>query len=95
MAAYVIAEQLEVTDPKKLEEYGKTVRDTVAKYGGKVIAAAPGEAAEGNWKPNRLVIIQFDSMDKAKGWYNSPEYQPLIKIRQAGARGNLVFVNGL
>ena len=95
MTAFVIAEQLEVTDPKKLEEYGKTVRQTIANYGGKVVAVGNCEPAEGNWKPGRLVIIQFDSMDKAKGWYNSAEYQPLIKIRQAGSRGNLVFLNGL
>lgn len=95
MAAFVIAEQLEVTDPKKLEEYGKSVRQTIANYGGKVVAVSPGEPAEGDKKPGRIVIIQFDSMDKAKGWYNSAEYQPLIKIRQAGARGNLMFVNGL
>ena len=95
MVAYVIAEQLEVTDPKKLEEYGKSVRDTVVKYGGKVIAAGPSEPMEGNKKSNRVVIIQFDSLEKAKGWYNSAEYQPLVKIRQAGARGDLMFVNGL
>jgi uncharacterized protein (DUF1330 family) len=95
MAAFVIAEQLEVTDPKKLEEYGKSVRQTIANHGGKVVAVGGAEPAEGNWKPGRLVLIQFDSMDKAKGWYNSAEYQPLIKIRQAGSRGNLVFLNGL
>ena len=95
MAAFVIAEQLEVTDPKKLEEYGKSVRQTIANHGGKVVAVGNCEPVEGPWKPGRLVIIQFDSMDKAKGWYNSAEYQPLIKIRQAGSRGNLVFLNGL
>jgi uncharacterized protein (DUF1330 family) len=95
MAAFVIAEQLEVTDPKKLEEYGKSVRQTIANHGGKVVAVGAAEPAEGSWKPGRLVVIQFDSMDKAKGWYNSAEYQPLIKIRQAGSRGNLVFLNGL
>jgi uncharacterized protein (DUF1330 family) len=95
MAAFVIAEQLEVTDPTKLEEYGKSVRQTIVAHGGKVVAVGNCEPVEGPWKPGRLVLIQFDNMDKAKGWYNSAEYQPLIKIRQAGSRGNLVFLNGL
>ena len=95
MAAYVLAESLEVTDPDTMAEYGKLARESIAQYGGKVLAAGPPETVEGDWKPNRLVLIEFDSMDKLKTWYDSPEYQAALPLRLRSARENMVRFNGL
>jgi uncharacterized protein (DUF1330 family) len=95
MAAYVLAESLEVTDPDTMAQYGKLARESIAQYGGKVLAAGPPETVEGDWKPNRLVLIEFDSMDKLKTWYDSPEYQAALPLRLRSARENLVRFNGL
>ena len=94
MAAYVVGE-IEVTDPTVYEEYRKQVPASVAKYGGKfVVRGGRSEALEGGWAPKRLVVLEFPSMDQALKWYRSPEYQPLIALRQRGSRGKLVAVEG-
>ena len=94
MAAYVIGE-IEVTDPQAYEEYRKQVGAVNAKYGGKFLArGGKGELLEGTGAPKRLVIVAFDSYEQAKKWYTSPEYAPLIKLRQKASKGRLVLVEG-
>ena len=95
MAAYALAESLEVTDPNTMAKYGKIARESIAQYDGKVLAAGPTETIEGDWTPNRLVLIEFESMEKLKTWYNSPEYQAVLPLRLRSARENFVFLNGL
>lgn len=96
MAAYLVVDTLEVTDPAGLQEYGKGTGPLVAKHGGKVLSRGEGmEALEGDWKPGRLVIIEFPDRAALEAWYNSAEYKPLIEKRQASAKANLVAVNGL
>ena len=94
MAAYVIGE-IEVTDLAVYDDYRRQVPATIAKYGGKfVVRGGRSEALEGGWAPKRLVVLEFPSMDQALKWYRSPEYQPLIAVRQRGSRGKLVAVEG-
>ena len=95
MAAYVLAETLEVSDPDTMAQYGKLARESIAQHGGKVLAAGPTETFEGEWTPNRLVLIEFESMAKLKTWYNSPEYQAALPLRLRSARENFVCLNGL
>ncbi len=94
MAAYVIGE-IEVTDPAAYEGYRKQVLATIEKHGGRFLVRGGGvEALEGGWAPKRLVVLEFPSMAKAREWYRSPEYAPLIKLRQTASRGKLVAVEG-
>jgi len=94
MAAYVIGD-IEVTDPGIYDDYRKQVLATVEKYGGR-FAARGGkvEPLEGGWSPKRIVLLEFPSFEQAQKWYRSPEYAPLIKLRQQGARGRLLIVEG-
>ncbi|MGH8686541.1 MAG: DUF1330 domain-containing protein [Burkholderiales bacterium] len=95
MTAYVIAE-VEVTDPAGFEEYRKQVPATIAKYGGKYVARGGAtETREGDWRPKRLVILEFPSMDQARRWYDSPEYAPVLAMRLKTARTKLVLAEGL
>ena len=94
MAAYVIGE-VEVMDPAAYEDYRKQVGAVVTKYGGRFIArGGKVEALEGGWSPKRLVLLEFPSMEQVLKWYRSPEYAPLIKLRQKTSRGKLVAVEG-
>ena len=94
MAAYVIGE-VDVMDPAAYEEYRKQVGAVVTKYGGRFIArGGKVEALEGGWSPKRLVLLEFPSMEQALKWYRSPEYAPLIKLRQKASRGRLVAIEG-
>jgi uncharacterized protein (DUF1330 family) len=95
MAAYVIGE-VDVTDPAAYEDYRKQVGAVVTKYGGRFIARGGKlEALEGGWSPKRLVLLEFPSMEQALKWYRSPEYAPLIKLRQKASRGKLVALEGV
>ena len=65
MAAYVIND-MEVTDPKLLDEYKKLSPPTVLQYGGKFLVRGGAlEQVEGEWKPKRLVILEFPSVERA------------------------------
>jgi uncharacterized protein (DUF1330 family) len=94
VAAYVIGE-IEVTDPSTYEDYRKQVPAVVSKYGGKfVVRGGKVETLEGGWAPKRLVVLEFPSLEQAQKWYRSPEYAPLIKLRQSASRGKLLIVEG-
>jgi uncharacterized protein (DUF1330 family) len=95
MPAYVIAE-VTVTDPKTMEEYRKQVPATVARYGGRfLVRGGAHETLEGDWKPNRLVILEFPSMEQARLWYDSEEYREPKALRIKSGRTNLVMVDGV
>jgi uncharacterized protein (DUF1330 family) len=94
MAAYVMGE-IEVTDPATYEDYRKQVLATIQNHGGKfLVRGGKVEALEGGWSPKRLVLLEFPSMEQALKWYRSPDYAPLIKLRQKASRGKLVAVEG-
>ncbi len=94
MSAYVIVE-VEVTDPAAYEEYRKLVPATIAKFGGTyLVRGGATEIKEGEWKPKRLVVLEFASMDQARKWYHSPEYAPALALRLKAARSKLLLVEG-
>ncbi|MCH7736524.1 MAG: DUF1330 domain-containing protein [Chloroflexi bacterium] len=92
--AYLIGD-IEVTDPEAYAKYAAGVPETVFHYGGSyLVRGAQGEVAEGNWAPKRLVVLEFESMERAKAWYDSTEYADLKKLRQSASKGNLIFAEG-
>ena len=95
MSAYVIAE-IDITDPAAYEDYRRQVPDVIARYGGKyVVRGGKVEALEGGWSPKRIAVVEFPSMEQALKFYRSPEYAPLLRIRQKASRGKLVIVEGV
>ena len=95
MAAYVIA-NVEVTDSAAYERYRKDVPATIEKYGGRfLVRGGATEALEGNFVPKRLVVLEFPSVARAKEWWGSPEYHPLLELRQSASRGDLFVVAGV
>lgn len=95
MPAYVFA-NIEVTDPVLYEEYRKGVPATIAQYGGRYVArGGAAEGLEGGYAPKRVVILEFPSVERAKAWWDSPEYRPLRAIRQRASRGDLLLIEGL
>ena len=95
MAAYLIAD-IEVTDPEVFEQYRGQVGATIEKYGGKyLVRGGAWEKLEGDWTPNRLVILEFESMERAKEWYYSEEYKGPMALRHQSANSKSIFVAGL
>ncbi len=96
MAAYVIYNQLEVTDPDAWEEYRSKIRGSLAGFGARVIAAEPQtRVLEGEWSSVRDVIIEFPDMETVERWHASDDYRPLLDLRLGAARGNIVALNGV
>lgn len=95
MTAYMIG-NIEITDAEKIKEYLKATPEVIKKYGGRFLVRG-GEfwVAEGNWIPKRLVILEFESYEKAKEFWHSQEYKPLKAIRQASANTDMIFVDGI
>ena len=95
MAAYVIVD-LTVTDQPTMDEYRKQVPATVARYGGRfLVRGGAHQTVEGDWKPNRVVVLEFPSMEQAKRWYDSEEYREPKAMRLRAGRGNLIMVEGV
>lgn len=95
MAAYLIGE-IEVTDPATYDDYRKQVTGTLTPYGGRfAVRGGKVESLEGGWTPKRIVVLEFPSLEQARNWYRSPEYAPLIALRQRASRGKLILVEGV
>ena len=95
MAAYVVVD-VTVTDPVAYQEYAKLVPATIAAYGGEyIIRGGAVETMEGDWTPQRFVMLKFESVARAKAWLNSPEYKPIKQMRYASAISHMLIVEGV
>lgn len=95
MPAYVIV-QIEVTHSNQYEKYKELAPPSIQQYGGRyLVRGQPVETLEGSWSPKRFVILEFESVQKAKDWWNSPEYREAKRLRQASAQTEMICVEGL
>jgi len=95
MAAYILAE-IEIVNAEGYKEYTKVVPGTIAQYGGKFLhRGGTVEALEGEWPQRRRVILEFPSMQAAKAWWDSPEYEKPKAMRQAHSKGRLLLLDGV
>jgi uncharacterized protein (DUF1330 family) len=82
LAAYVIVD-VTVTDPEAYKEYTAQTPGSIARYGGKfIVRGGAYETLEGEWNPQRIVVVEFPSMEQARAWYYGDEYQAILPIRQ-------------
>ena len=95
MAAYVIVE-IDVVDPVGYEEYKNLASASVLRHGGKyIVRGGATEVLEGDWNPKRIVLLEFESMQRAKDWLNCEEYREPRKMRHRTARTNMILVDGV
>jgi uncharacterized protein (DUF1330 family) len=96
MAAYVIADVRFNPNPGDYSEYVRQTPATIAQFGGRfVMRGGRAEDLEGDWHPDRIVVVEFSSFEQAKKWYHSPEYTALIPIRQRNSTSRLIVVDGI
>ena len=94
MSAYLIGE-IDVTDPAGYEDYRKQVLAVVTKYGGRfIVRGGKVDSKEGGWAPQRIVVLEFPSLEQAQKFYHSADYAPLIKLRQKASKGRIILVDG-
>ena len=95
MPAYVIA-HIHVKDPVRYEEYKRLSPVSIEKFGGRFIArGGRTEVLEGTWQPNRIVLLEFPSVERAREWWASEDYAPAKELRQATSTGDMIVVEGL
>ncbi len=91
MPAFIFANIQSVTDHTRFAEYQTLAEPTVAQYRGKFLAGGTKiEIADGDWSPVGVMAAEFESLAKAKEWYNSPEYQAVVAGRLESTVGGLI-----
>jgi uncharacterized protein (DUF1330 family) len=94
VAAYVLVD-IKVEEPARYEEYKKLAAATIAAYGGQyIVRGGVTETLEGDWSPNRLVVLEFPTVARAKEWWASEEYKPARDMRYASATSQMIVVEG-
>jgi uncharacterized protein (DUF1330 family) len=94
-SAYVLA-NVDVKDPAAYEEYKRLSTIAMKAHGAEVcVRGGPIEVLEGDWKPNRTVLLKFPSMEQAKKFYDSTEYQAAKKAREGIAVMRMVLIEGV
>jgi uncharacterized protein (DUF1330 family) len=95
LPAYIIV-NVTVNDAKRYEDYKPLASASIAQFGGKYLArGGKSEALEGDYKPNRMVILEFPSVEKAKAWWSSADYAEAKSIRQACSYADMIIMEGL
>jgi uncharacterized protein (DUF1330 family) len=91
---YIIAE-LVVSNSEGYQEYREKVPAVIAQYGGRyLVRAGDSKVLEGAGECGRMVVLEFDSPERALEWYNSPEYQAILPIRLRNAAGRAIWAAG-
>ena len=94
MKAYVIVE-VSITDKIQYEEYKKLAPAVIASFDGRfLVRGGRTETLEGDWQPERMVVVEFPSLTKAKEWWNSDQYAKARAIREKSAHTKMLIVEG-
>jgi uncharacterized protein (DUF1330 family) len=91
---YVVAEA-EVTDAITLKKYGEKAPQTLTPFNGRyVVRGGNVQSLEGEPPKGYVVVIAFDSVGKAREWYDSPAYAAIRPIRQSSTKSRIFIVEG-
>ena len=92
--AYLIA-RIRVHDKEKFAEFVAAAGPCIAQYGGRVLAKGPhADHREGDLR-GLVMLIEFDSMEAAKAFYESDEYTAAKAIREMAAKTDLLMIEGI
>lgn len=95
MSAYLLVD-CEVTDPARYDEYKKIAPAAIAKYGGRyLVRGGATTLLEGDWQPERIVVLEFPDADTARRFYDSPDYRAARGVRAGAANMKMLLVEGL
>ena len=95
MSAYVIV-NVKVTNPERYAQYVQLTPASLLPYGGRfIVRGGRAEKLEGGIEANRIVVVEFDSYERAKDWYESEGYRPARELRQSASVASLILVEGV
>lgn len=91
---YVILTEA-IKDQAGMDAYGRASAPSIVKGGAAVLAVdAQPEVLEGEWHGDRTVVLEFESVEAARAWYESDAYAKAKQLRQAAADTNAVIISG-
>jgi len=91
---YVIFTEV-IRDQTGYDGYVQKALPTIMQQGGRPIVVHDNpEVIEGQWHGSRTVVLEFESVEAARNWYRSPEYQAIVGARHASADANAAIVSG-
>ena len=94
MAVYMILE-IEVVDAETYGQYVQQAPATVAQYGGRYLVRGGAiTTLSGGWDPQRMVVIEFPTMERFQEWLTSPEYSAIAPLRERSTKGKTIVVEG-
>lgn len=94
MPVYMVIE-IKVLNPELYARYVEKVPDIIKKHGGRYLVRG-GEVTPmfGNWKPERIILLEFDNPEKLRNCFNSEEYLELAPFRENSTITKAILVNG-
>jgi len=96
MPVYFIAEIKKIIDREKYSEYVSDVPKIIERFGGKYLARGSETLTIfGDWKPGKIVILEFDSFEQLQHCFNSPEYRAIAPLREKSTIGRAIAVEGV
>ena len=94
MKAYIIVD-VSIHNRERYEDYKKLTPQSLVPFDGRfVVRGGDTETLEGDWKPGRIVVLEFPSKEKARAWWASETYAPAKAIRQSAAHTKMILVEG-
>jgi len=95
MAVYMIIEIQEIKNPETYRTYIEQVKDLVIRQGGKYLSrGAEISSLGGDWNPQRLILIEFSSLEAVQSCFNSPEYRSIAPLRENATTSRAIIVKG-
>ena len=95
MSYYFIA-QIKINDENEYQKYIDNAGKIFSRYKGKYLSIDNNpKILEGKWNYSRTVLIEFENKDEFNAWYDSPEYQSILKFRLMAADCDSILVKGL
>jgi uncharacterized protein (DUF1330 family) len=92
---YVISEADAILDIPTVQKYGQGVPQTLAPFNHHFVVRGGNPQTLDGDSPKGIVVIAFDSVQKAREWYDSPAYQAIKPLRQSSTKGRMFIVEGI
>jgi uncharacterized protein (DUF1330 family) len=95
MSAYLVVD-IHRTNVEQASRYSARSGPNVEQHGGRYLARGGDTVTlEGDWEPERLVVIEFESVEAARAWYDSADYQEIKTLREGAGEWRMVVVEGV
>jgi uncharacterized protein (DUF1330 family) len=91
--AYIVVTEA-IHDPEGMKAYGAAAMPTIAEHKAGVLSVGDPEVLEGTWNGQQTILLEFESVEVAKAWYDSDGYREARKLRQAAADCQAVLLTG-